>query len=109
MSVQRRALRYTSRTVVPLDLRPLVRRREIVRSLETSDLKDARLRAAQWEGHVAGLFRRLRHSGRTMDREQIDTLVLAYLDAELQDVETRLASGAWNVPANDTHEHGDWS
>jgi hypothetical protein len=37
MSVQRRASKYTSRTVVPLDLRLLVRRREIVRSLETSD------------------------------------------------------------------------
>ena len=102
MSVQRRASKYASRTVVPLDLRPLVRRREIVRSLETSDLREARLRAAQWEGHVAGLFRRLMENGRTMDREQIDALVSGYLDAE-----TRLATGAWNVEANNHGEEGD--
>jgi hypothetical protein len=56
VALQRRRSTYAfaSRTVVPIDLRPLVRRREIVRSLETSDLKDARLRAAQWEGHVPG-------------------------------------------------------
>jgi integrase len=100
---------YASRTVVPLDLRPLVGRREIVRSLETSDLKDARLRAAEWEGHVAGLFRQLRQNGRTMDREQIDALVSQYLDTELQEVETRLATGAWNVASNNHAEHADWN
>jgi hypothetical protein len=108
MPVQRRASKYSSRTVVPLDLRPLVRRREIVRSLETSDLKDARLRAAQWEGHVAGPFRRLRQNGRTMDQEQIDALVSQYLDAGLQEVETRPATGAWSVAGNNHAEHADW-
>lgn len=106
MSVQRRALRYTSRVVVPLDLRPLVRRREIVRSLETSDHKEARLRAAQWEGHVAGLFRRLRENGRAMDREQINELVDRYLDSELSDVEQRLATGVWKDSRGTEHE--DW-
>jgi hypothetical protein len=109
MPVQRRASKYASRTVVPLDLRPLVRRREIVRSLETSDLKGARLRAAQWEGHVAGLFRRLRENGRAMDQEQINALVSTYLDTELQEVETRLATGAWKNATDVPPEHGDWN
>jgi hypothetical protein len=111
VALQRRRSTYAfaSRTVVPIDLRPLVQRREIVRSLETSDLKEARSRAAQWEGHVAGLFRRLRHNGRAMDRGQIDALVSSYLDTELQGAETRLATGAWNLKANNHGEHGDWN
>jgi hypothetical protein len=44
-----------------------------------------------------------------MDRVQIDALVSQYLDAELQEVETRLAAGAWKLPANDGWDHGDWN
>jgi hypothetical protein len=43
--------------VVPRDLRPLVRRREIVRSLKTRSTREARRRAAEFEGRIAGLFR----------------------------------------------------
>src|SRR5690242_18616092 len=43
------------------------------------------------------------------DREQIDALVSQYLDAELQEVEARLATGAWNVAGNNHAEHADWN
>jgi hypothetical protein len=109
MSVQRRASKFASRTVVPADLRPLIQRREIVRTLPATGLRDARLRAAEWEGHVSALFRQLRQNGPMMDREQIDALVSRYLDSELQDAEHRLATGAWNVAANNHGDHGDWN
>jgi hypothetical protein len=92
--------------VIPNDLRPLVRRGEVVRKLPARSMGEARLRAAQWEGHVAGLLQRLRGEGARMNREQIDALVSSYLDAELGEVERRLASSAWRV--NDAGEHDDW-
>lgn len=41
-----------------------------------------------------------------MSREQINQLVSDYLEAELWEVQTRLATDAWRV--NDHGEHGDW-
>ena len=93
MPVQRRPAGYVSRTVVPHDLRPLVKRREIVRSLGTGSTREAHHRAAEFEGRVAALFRRLRHDGRLMEREQTDALVAHYLRAELDEVEETLAEG----------------
>jgi hypothetical protein len=61
---------YSSLTVVPADLRPHIHRREIVRTLETSNLRDAQLRAAQLGRHVASLFSRLRREAALMAREQ---------------------------------------
>ena len=37
----------------------------------------------------------------------IDELVSEYLEAELWDAETRLATGAWEI--NDAEEQGDWN
>lgn len=93
MPVQRRPRGFVSRTIVPRDLRPLVHRREIVRSLDTQSSREAHRRAAEFEGRVAALFRRLRHDGQTMDTDQLDMLVSRYLNAALDEVEETLAEG----------------
>jgi signal transduction histidine kinase len=93
MPVQRRPAGYISRTVVPRDLRPLMRRRGIIRNLKTGSSREAQRRAAEFEGHVAALFRRLRQDGRMMEREQIDALVAHYLRTELDEIEVTLAEG----------------
>ena len=97
MPVQSRGKSYHSRVNVPTELRPLVRRSEVVRSLQTTDRTEARLRASQWEARVYKLFTHLRRSSRYMDRDQIEALVSQTLDAELHEVEERLALDAWRV------------
>lgn len=77
MPVQKRANGYASRVVVPADLRPMVRRGEVVRKLPALSMGEARLRAAQWEGHVAGLFRRLRSDGRMRESPKLVQLYVA--------------------------------
>ena len=42
-----------------------------------------------------------------MSKQQIDELVSEYLEAELWDAETRLATGAWEI--NDAEDQGDWN
>lgn len=93
MPVQRRPYGYVSRTVVPHDLRPAIGRREIVRNLKTGSSREAKRRAAEFEGHVAALFRRLRHDAGMMERDRIDALVAQYLSATLDEVEETLAEG----------------
>ena len=60
MPVQRRPAGYVARIVVPRDLRPVVGRREIVRNLKDREWPRGLRQAAEFEGHVAALFRRLR-------------------------------------------------
>ena len=93
MPVQRRPSGYVSRTVVPHDLRPSIGRREIVRNLKTGSSREAKRRSAEFEGHVAALFRRLRHDAGMMERDQIDALVARYINASLDEVEETLAEG----------------
>lgn len=93
MPVQRRPSGYVCRTVVPHDLRPAIDRREIVRNLKTGSSREAKRRAAEFEGHVSALFRRLRHDACMMDRDQIDTLVAQYLTESLYEVEKTLTWG----------------
>jgi hypothetical protein len=108
MALQRRRRSYSiaSRIRVPSDLRPHIGRRDVVKSLKTTDSSAARLKGAQWEGHAA-LFARLRQNSAMMNPEQIDALVSQYLDAELHEVEQQLATNARKV--NDHGEHGDWN
>jgi Domain of unknown function (DUF6538) len=91
MPVQQRPSGYVSRTVVPRDLRPVIRRREVVRNLKTGSSREAKWRAAEFEGRVAALFRRLRQDGAMMDRAQLDALTACYLNDTLDDAEVRLA------------------
>jgi integrase len=103
MSVQRRGNRYSSRVSVPSALRPLVRREEVLRSLHTEDPAEARLRAQQWEAHLATLFGHLRRNASTMAPDQIDALVDQYLRTEIAEVEERLALDEWRAGGNDWH------
>lgn len=105
MPVQRRPSGFVSRTVVPRDLRPLVRRSEIVRTLDTARSREAHRRAAEFEGHVAALFRRLRHDGPMMDRTKVDALVTQYLNAALDEVEVTLAD---SLPLGDELGRDVW-
>lgn len=79
--------RYYSRLLVPVDLRPLLQRSEIRKSLRTSSYRDAKLLAAQWEGRLANLFDTLRRNGHTMNVDQIKRLAQQYLDASLEECE----------------------
>jgi hypothetical protein len=107
MSVLRRGGIWTVRVHVPVDLRPLIGRREVWRSIGTAYRREARLRAAILQGHMGALFVRLRREHKWMSKQQIDELVSEYLEAELWDAETRLATGAWEI--NDAEEQGDWN
>lgn len=85
---------YYSRLLVPLDLRPFLdSRQEIRRSLRTSNYRDAKLRAARWEGRIALLFGHLRQHGATMKLDQIKRLVQHYLDTSLEEAEAGRLNG----------------
>jgi hypothetical protein len=72
--LHRRGPTFTSRVVVPRDLRALLHRSEISRSLRTTDAREAARRCALWEPHVRALFSRVRQRGRTMTRDELDAL-----------------------------------
>jgi hypothetical protein len=95
MAIHRRGNRYVSRVTIPADLRRLIRREEVLRSLLTEDAREARLRARQWEAHVSTLFAHLRKNARHMSAEQIDSIVARYLNTELREIEERLAMDEW--------------
>ena len=44
-----------------------------------------------------------------MSRQQVEALVGEYLEAELSESETRLATGAWDSVINHHGEQGAWS
>lgn len=109
MAVQKRSNGFVSRTVVPPDLRPLIRRREIVRSLGTGNSRDARQRAVRFEGRVSALFLRLRQDGAAMDHNQIDALVHQYLADAVRDIDERLAAAHWKVARGEANcRDGDY-
>lgn len=100
---------WTVRVHVPVDLRPLIGRGELRRSVGTAYRREAWLRAAIRQGHVGALFVRLQREHRRMSRQQIEALVGEYLEAELWESETRLAAGAWDSVINHHGEKGDWN
>ena len=79
--------RFYSRIFVSADLRPLIGREEIRKSLRTPVYRDARILAGKWEGRLAELFTRLRCHGVSMTIEQIKRLVQAYIDSALEESE----------------------
>jgi integrase len=68
---------------------------EIVKSLGTYSVREARRLAPSWEAHVGALFRRLRRDSRTMTDSDIDALVASYLNTELAEIDLRLAGDGW--------------
>lgn len=101
--LHKRGSLYVSRVVVPADLRPLLRRAEITRSMRTGDRREAKRRISLWETHVGTLLSIVRARGRSMTREQLDQLTRRYLAAKLDEIEDRLAL-EWNDAAGkDVH------
>lgn len=94
--------RYYSRLLVPSDLRPLLRKKEIRKSLRTTSYKDAKILAARWEGRLAILFTHLRQHGSTMKLDDIKRLAQEYLTASLEEGETERLNG--KAPNDDQHE-----
>jgi integrase len=78
---------YYSRLLVPSDVRPLLGRREIKKSLRASSYKDAKVLAARWEGRFAELFTYLRQHRSHMKPEQIKRLVQHYVSSSLEEGE----------------------
>lgn len=79
MAIQRRSGRYYSRVKVPARLRRIIGKTEIVRSLQTTRLADARVRAVAWEGRLAALFFNLRCGFVAMDKSEIDRIIQAHV------------------------------
>ncbi|MDA8252198.1 MAG: hypothetical protein M0Z28_23955 [Rhodospirillales bacterium] len=94
---------------MPVDLRPLIGRRELWRSVGTAYRRERPLRAPILQGHLGALFVRLRRKHRRMSRQQIEALVGEYLESKLWESETRLATGAWDSVINHHGEQGDWN
>ena len=82
-TLSRRSGRYFSRLIVPSDLRQVIGRREILRSLRCSTYRRAKLLGARWEGRLARLFILLRAHRHYMTKEQIEALVQHYLTTTL--------------------------
>ena len=93
--LQRRGKVFTSRIVVPRDLRGLLGRVEITRSLRTSDVREANRKNLLWEPHIGTLLGHLRRHGRWMKQDELEALTQRYLVASFDEIEDRLALD-WN-------------
>ena len=73
------------RSHIPRRLRRLLKgRREVWRSLKTSDKDEAKVRSATWDSRTLHLYMTLRKQGERMTEEQREALVSQWLDAELE-------------------------
>jgi integrase len=80
-TIKRRGKTYHARAYVPSDLRQIVKRREVARSLTTVDYRQAIDRGAVWQGELTRLWSHLRQHSQDMTRDQIDTLIKHYVDS----------------------------
>lgn len=87
----RRSRTYYARLVLPSDLRAILDRTVLKRSLGTSVYREAQVKACQWAGLVAKLFLRLR--GEPMTKEDVRRLVQEYQDKELDGWEDEHIAG----------------
>lgn len=110
MSTQKRRSRYYSRVKVPADLRPILGKNELVRSLRTSRYREAIARGSEWEGRVAKLFRKIRKDLLSMTPQDISKLVQTYVQRELEENEQAItecedmSSAAWEGIAFHMHD-----
>ncbi len=99
---------FYARCIVPASLRQLLGRREIWRSLDTSDPAAAELRSNIVVGRTPALFLRLRKpENRTMTQTELRRLVSRYIGERLQDWEDALYSGE-KPASDDLKTSGDW-
>lgn len=91
-TLRKRGATYHARAFVPADLVPQVGRKEIARSLQTSNFREALDRAAQWQGRLAGIWARMRSDPSNMTRERFDELIDCYLQAAIDEAEEYIAN-----------------
>lgn len=84
MSTQKRGKKYYSRVRVPTNLRPLIGRREIIKSLDTTQYSEARARSMPWEAHVQKLFTVIDENKHRMSLGDISRLVHQYIHTSLE-------------------------
>jgi integrase len=82
---------FSARIFIPAELQELIGRREVWRSTQTDDVREAKLRESLWQHHFQTLFLRLAMAGSSMAQDQLSAIVAEYLDARLEEVEERLA------------------
>jgi hypothetical protein len=87
VSTQLRASSYYSRLLVPVVLRAIFGRREIVRSLGTAAYSDACIKARVWERRLALLFTFLKEHHQRMTSKEIEGLIDHYLSSTLHSCE----------------------
>ncbi len=78
---------WYSRIKVPIELVPLVGRREIIRSLRTASYREALISCKLWEARVVILFARLRNEAEEMSPLDVPKLVNRYLQTSLEEGE----------------------
>lgn len=69
--------RFASRVTITADLRPLIKREELVRSLRTTDPTEADCEHSSGKPTSLVCFSHLRRNARWMSRTETDTLVEA--------------------------------
>lgn len=89
--LHRRGKVFTSRIVIPRDLRGLLGRVEITKSLRTTDLREATRKNLLWEPHIGTLLGHLRKHGRWMKQGELEALTQRYLVTSFDEIEDRLA------------------
>jgi len=63
------------RRIVPLDIRPIVRQREVIRSLATRDFKIARKIAIEMADKLDVLFDEIRRSAKLLENRDLAPLI----------------------------------
>jgi len=86
MSTHFRQSSYYNRVVVPVDLRAILERGEILRSLRTKQYRVACSRGRLFEARLARLFHHLREHHHAMTPETIQALVRTHIDKSLEEV-----------------------
>lgn len=88
-------LSFYSRSTIPLRLRSFFKgRREVWRSLRTTDKELAHVRAVRWHASGRQLFLTLKRYGGRMTQDQIEALVQGWLDTVLDEADhNRLVAG----------------
>lgn len=91
MPIQKRYSGWYSRVAVPVDLRPIFGRHELVRSLRTGSSQEARARCHHVEGRILDLFTELRRRRTSMTTDQLRALADRFLADQLDAAETMAA------------------
>ena len=100
--LQRRRNTYASRVIIPADLRAVLGRVEITRSLRTGSRPEALRRLALWESRVRSYLSVVRRNAHSMTRAELDSLSQRYLEAAFEEIEGRLSLD-WDEPGLDAH------